>query len=70
MQDHKTNIPHSCRQTLLKISREKDKEKRQINRWRERERNRGSAEKDEREMSVQDKCQFCLLIDSKVTVLV
>lgn len=27
MQDHKTNIPHSCRQTLLKFSQEKDEEK-------------------------------------------
>lgn len=52
MQDHKTNIPHSCRQTLLKFSQEKDKEKKA-------ERNRGSLEKEEkREMSVQEKCQF------------
>lgn len=39
MQDHKTNIPHSCRQTLLKFSQGKDKEKKaEMNRKRERER--------------------------------
>lgn len=38
MHDHKTNIPHSCRQTLLKFSREEDKEKKaEINRKRARE---------------------------------
>lgn len=46
MQDHKTNIPHSCRQTLLKFSQEKDEEtKAEIN----RQRNRGSADKEDRE---------------------
>lgn len=29
MQDHKTKIPNSCRQTLLNFSQEKDEEKRQ-----------------------------------------
>lgn len=44
MQGHKTNIPHSCRQTLLKISREKDWEKRaEI----ERERREGRGEREQ-----------------------
>lgn len=66
MQDHKTNIPHSCRQTLLKLSQEKDKEKKaEINR--QREKKRGSAEKEDREkrnVSSREKCQFrdCRLV--------
>jgi len=59
MQDHKTNIPYSCRQTLLKISREKDEEKKaEISR---QEREKEKVEKEDRkkrdvtsrEMSVQ-----------------
>ncbi|CAK6973655.1 ubiquitin carboxyl-terminal hydrolase 37-like isoform X5 [Scomber scombrus] len=59
MQDHKTNIPYSCGQTLLKISQEKDEEKKaEISR---QEREKEKIEKEDRkrrdvnsrEMSVQ-----------------
>lgn len=73
MHVHKTNIPHSCRQTLLKSSQEKDEEKKaEITRQkeRERERNRGSVEREDREkrnvrsreMSVQSLyCRFVVV---------
>lgn len=51
MHEHKTDIPPSCRQPLLKFSREKDKEKKaKVNSQRDRERER------EEEMSVQRLC--------------
>lgn len=66
MQDHKTNIPHSCRQTLLKVSREKDEEKRQIN----RERTRGSVGKEYREKRNVRLREMSVLFDSKSMVIV
>lgn len=65
MQGHKTNIPHNCRQTLLKFSQEKGEEKKaEINR--QRERKRGSEEKKDREMSVQEKCPFRVVVSHGV----
>lgn len=71
MQDHKTNIPYSCRQTLLKISREKDEEKKAeiSRREREREDRRRKKERCQFKRDVGSKFVGLLLIDSMVVVL-
>lgn len=51
--DHKTPIPHSCRQTLLKFSWEKDQETRQIKRQREKKEKVQRKKREKRVVSVQ-----------------
>lgn len=64
MQGHKTNIPHSCRQTLLKFSQEKGKEKKaEINRQRETER------KCREKRQSKEKCQFKRNVSSELLLV-